>query len=368
MKDRIERDRGNDYFNKINSGDIKGSVFDNWYNETSGQSTSDGQSAGVNQAIRKAIRLIFNHEQSGDLQFTIDEILTDFSELLSQNLGDDHDRDLIDTIANALQQSRGSNFFSGKTLTTLRKAILIPEELIGLKNRLANGELGCGTCGADLKYGDMLTLTKESGDSTVVVCSNCVIPKFVHCGHTKGCTNSIEIPSRTRSTLSKLAGSGCNICKQKDKEKLVEDGDPVGGGSIDLNDIPTPVLTSRVLDPVENDNDDNAEDGDDEWLPEDSSEFADTVNYFADLDNDGINITTTGTTNPPPTFISSTPTTAEPPRYRSWTDTQRQIIDENTSRQFAEIASQMGLVGRGTQDNPFRGNPVVRGNENDEPR
>jgi hypothetical protein len=106
--------------------------------------------------------------------------LDDFIEVSAKLLGREEgaaDRDLIDTIVRVLGFPYARNSLSGQTLTRLRDAILLPEEITKAKAAIAK-EAFCAACGHPLQNGEMATF-KNDGYGKAFYCTRCARPSYV---------------------------------------------------------------------------------------------------------------------------------------------------------------------------------------------
>lgn len=172
---------------------------------------------------------VFDIMTSEDFEFDSNKVLDDLSTQINQQANSrGHESDLIETFVKILKTPRGLNILSGKTLDQLRKAILLPDELAGLKQRLQKEELHCGSCGSLLHRGEMLTLGVESGGGVIVSCGTCIVPRLVKCWNNK--EHVVELSPSLRKSIEKTCKSKCATCdlesKTKEDEIAVEPGDP----------------------------------------------------------------------------------------------------------------------------------------------
>jgi uncharacterized CHY-type Zn-finger protein len=125
-------------------------------------------------------------------------------QLVEQLSADTNDVDLIDTIVRILGLPYVANSISEKTLTSLKKAILLPAELIALKNQLKEQELFCGNCHRALTNGEMVTFNKGGYGNKDLVnfwCVNCKTPDYVACPNCK--EHVIDVPVGVTKGLRK---------------------------------------------------------------------------------------------------------------------------------------------------------------------
>src|SRR6267154_2992839 len=176
---------------------------------------------------------VFDIMGGDDFDFDSHKLLDELSTQINQKVNSrgDHDGDLIDTMVKILKSPRGLNILSGKNLDQLRKAILLPEELAGLKTKLSKNELSCGSCGRELKSGDMLTMTRDMSGVAVISCTICSIPRFIPCPNK--CENHIELSPSLRKSIQRTTETKCQTCAEKKKSKLAEPAVSVSEPDID---------------------------------------------------------------------------------------------------------------------------------------
>ncbi len=92
-----------------------------------------------------------------------------------------NDIDLIDTIVNTLGLPYFGNAMDATALENLRKAILLPDELTGLKTKLSNIELHCGSCMRRFIAGEMVTIGINASKLPIIYCILCSPPKYIAC-------------------------------------------------------------------------------------------------------------------------------------------------------------------------------------------
>lgn len=139
------------------------------------------------------------------------EVIGALKDQISEGGKPSKDKDLIDTIVRTLQLPNCGNVLSGRTLERLRQAILLPDEMAGLIDRLARQEWSCSACGHQFQDGEMGTIQRPvlQGNNmrTQLVCSNCALPTFVACSN--GCKNSMEIGKKL---FGRLRSYKCKEC------------------------------------------------------------------------------------------------------------------------------------------------------------
>lgn len=136
------------------------------------------------------------------------EIIKELTTQVNQNEAT-HDGPLIDQVVRLLGLPYGRNVLSGKTLTALRRAVLFPEEMAKLGERLHGTEYSCSGCGVAFTDREAVTFRIVEGFPTLS-CSKCITPSYTHC---KSCTDGVvQIDKRTQGGLQK--GQVCLNCKE----------------------------------------------------------------------------------------------------------------------------------------------------------
>ena len=124
---------------------------------------------------------------------------------------DTHDSDLVETVVAFLQLEHVRNRMDGEMFQQLRKAILLPEELRSVKEKLATKELRC-SCGHRYHDGELTTLSL-SRDGVFISCARCRLPSVVVCFKKDGCDNLSRIDNRD---MARITRSSCADHKAKD--------------------------------------------------------------------------------------------------------------------------------------------------------
>ncbi len=128
-----------------------------------------------------------------------------------------HSQDLIDALVDVVKSPYSRNVLSGNALSALRKALLLPDEMAGLTQRLRKREMACAMCGHEFQQGETVTIYSER-EAIVIVCCSCYFPSLMRCSKCSGCA---EIPQKLRDGLN--GARKCEECKHpKPKEKELE--------------------------------------------------------------------------------------------------------------------------------------------------
>lgn len=133
-----------------------------------------------------------------------------------QNLMTARDGDLIDTVVRILQLPHARNNLTGKTLDSLRKAILMPDEL-GKVLDIKRLESCCGHCGHPFGDGEMATAHIDGG--CVFMCVRCFSPTVMRCNL---CKDGISyVADKLKMFMGKIT-CGCNK-----KPTHTQEGEPI---------------------------------------------------------------------------------------------------------------------------------------------
>ena len=141
---------------------------------------------------------------------SLDELAKDIVDQLSQPK---RDGDLIDTIVSAIGLPHAGSVLSGRTIDTLRRAILLPDEIVGLRTRLAEQELHCSSCGRPFGSNEMVTFVKNmtSHASPFLYCASCRLPSTRACVSCHD-TNKVMLSASVLRSMQKACT--CDACKR----------------------------------------------------------------------------------------------------------------------------------------------------------
>lgn len=120
------------------------------------------------------------------------------------------DKDLIDTFVRILQLSFIKNrLLSQDFIRRLRAAILLPSELLGLKERLKKHELYCTECQKPLMNGEMVSIC-HNREEAYLMCSRCFYPTYVACPSGK---HALRAPKGLEKMLRGIRKESCEQCE-----------------------------------------------------------------------------------------------------------------------------------------------------------
>jgi len=224
----------------IRWSDIQSHLYNNWRHlGRSPHSTTD---------VVALVQEIFSDNKMLDgMDDLIDTLVKTIRVANQQTEGD---KDLIDAMVRTLQLPYVRQKIDATLLQKLRAALLLPEEMAGLQERLKKEELYCG-CGRKFVAGEMVAYTMGGDLQPKFQCINCFTPSYMPCQSGK---HYMSLPTSTLKTLKKHMGVECEQCK--DIALLSTEGDgpqPVGeeveraayalGGTaeipMDLRELPT---------------------------------------------------------------------------------------------------------------------------------
>lgn len=144
----------------------------------------------------------------------IDEVLNELVAQIGQSYQvQSADATFIDQLVRILKLPFGRQYLMGGDVEALRKAILLPDEMIGLVDRLAQEELYCFGCHTPFRDSELVVYKKGSKDRTVF-CMKCSTPAWVACSH-EGCDCKVELTSVARKNLkNKTCGRSHDVGKE----------------------------------------------------------------------------------------------------------------------------------------------------------
>lgn len=159
---------------------------------------------GMKWAQRDVLTDIYNGNGLTREESTWEYLLDNMVEALGVRTADNvsHHPALIDTIVDILQQPHSRGALSGRTLASLRRAVLLPEEMTKFSES-ARKELHCTNCGKALIGNEMVTFA-ENGEGPGFFCTRCVRPTFVACSAGDGKCDSFS--TLDRKMLDKSIG------------------------------------------------------------------------------------------------------------------------------------------------------------------
>ncbi len=144
------------------------------------------------------------------------------------------ERELIDRIVDVLKLPYSKNVISGSQLASLSKAILVPDELIGLSEKLKKAEQSCSSCGHDFDEGEIGVQYKQDGVRNSWLCTMCYTPKKMSCS----CKKSMRLPDKLGEFL-KNQNVKCDSCVGKKSKKGLGSisADGLDGGDIQIGGV-----------------------------------------------------------------------------------------------------------------------------------
>ena len=185
---------------------------------------------GVEGHSNEAVSLVRDIRENYSFKAHNEDYDVMLDQLVEQLSKETNDVDLIDTIVRILGLPYATSYVSEKTLTSLKKAILLPGELVNLKNSLKEQELHCGNCHKELMSGEMVTFSKGGfgiKDAVNFWCVNCKTPDYVACPNCK--EHVVDMPVGVTKGLRKR--KPCAACEAGANGEV-----PV------VNEVPEPVV------------------------------------------------------------------------------------------------------------------------------
>src|SRR3990167_1152252 len=131
------------------------------------------------------------------------------------------DGNLINAIVRTLQLPFPRNVMTGDTLKALRTALLLPEEIGGLIQRLEARELRCGGCSRKLKSEEMVTIA-EDRQGVILMCHACMRPSNIACDHAE-CQEHVLMDKKYRALHKKNV-----VCVTHKEMKEMKEGEETG--------------------------------------------------------------------------------------------------------------------------------------------
>ena|SRR3989304_219036 len=179
--------------------DVEDKACDCWYNRIAGNQ----QDAAVIQAIGSYVNQKSNRAATVRDVETIDDLI---NIMVKQLTFEQDSGDIIDALVETVRLPYARNVLSGKTIDELRKAILIPSEIVGLKDRLIKRELSCVSCGHEFTNAEIGVISKEDA-GVEIFCAKCAYPTHVAC---VVCKRTTKLSTEILDLFDK--GMKCNVC------------------------------------------------------------------------------------------------------------------------------------------------------------
>lgn len=149
----------------------------------------------------------------------IHEMIAALGALVEGKEGEEHkDAELIDLVVDTLQLPYARNILAGQSVDSLRNAILLPNELAGLRTRLQAHEVSCSRCGREMVTGEVVTLVREGRGGNSFYCQRCagiyIGTAYVACNK----CNDHQV-SLSPKVVKALRGGICGACSGKKEEE-----------------------------------------------------------------------------------------------------------------------------------------------------
>ena len=168
--------------------------------------------------IIRTLSLIHENDQ---MEHSLTGLINELHQQLRQTYGisrGPQDKDLIDAIVRSIQLPYARNRLSGEVLDRLKQALLLPSEVVGLKERLQREELICPGCDHKFLEGEIGTISIGRNSRTVSLqCTNCAAPNLMACSNSK---HSIPTPASVMKAIAKEVDKGCGFCKAEAEAEI----------------------------------------------------------------------------------------------------------------------------------------------------
>ena len=173
----------------------------------------------------------------------IDDLINHLISQLTVRESEVKDKTLIDAIVETLKLPFVGSVLAGNTLQSLKKAILVPDELAGLQERLAQKELHCSNCGHRFINGEMVSIhgTGTGRSNPQLYCTSCYTPGYSVCNY---CKTTKPFSKAVTKLLGRI--HQCEQCADIIKRGIPiptpsTDNQEEEGGRVELRDVePTP--------------------------------------------------------------------------------------------------------------------------------
>ena len=154
--------------------DVVQNAVDYWHHPG-----SVGHFEGIEKVQRCAQHILENGHALGEGMY--DEMIVELADqLLVDSEKGFKDGSLIDRLVRILGLPYARNTLNSRVLVDLRKALLLPDEMAQLGERLEQKEMRCAGCTHQFVNHEMVTVSKD-GHDTLIHCMKCHRPSFVPC-------------------------------------------------------------------------------------------------------------------------------------------------------------------------------------------
>lgn len=184
---------------------------------------------------------------SRDNEVSLDEM---FSTLGLQLSGREGDSSLIiDRVAEILTSPHAKQMLAGKTLEALKRAVLNPQEITGLDERLQAAEVHCTACHKVFTSGEVITMFHEPTNRGILkpqlYCTKCLGPSYLACSCV-GCNEAVALTNKQLAFFAKKNGECEHLKLLKDRAQQVDVNGGVGWGVADLRDDAQPAAPRAI--------------------------------------------------------------------------------------------------------------------------
>lgn len=196
---------------------IRASVY-NWTREHR-SATIDDPNFNLYKSVQTTIAALLRGDEDLTVPNSFDKLFEQLFTILTSTKSQDNDVDLIDTIVNHLQRPLMSNKMDGNYLDSLRKALLLPEEVTNFKAVAEKCGICCFSCKHTFNNEELVTVVKLNDYERVIYCTKCCPPTIGRCSKCDD-GHSMLNPRRTSKLLSNL------VCSKHNTEKPAQDPGP----------------------------------------------------------------------------------------------------------------------------------------------
>lgn len=210
--------------------DVVQYAIDSWHHSVPGMLPFEGMEK-VQQCARQVLE---NSDGLGEGSY--EELLVE----LADQLNDDStksfkDGSLIDRIVRTLGLPYARNHLNSRILADLRKALLLPDEMAQLGERLEQKEMRCAGCTRQFVSNEMTTVMRD-GHDTLIYCMKCHKPTYIACS--KCDERIVSIDKKVHKILEQPWDCGCHDGTVKPAEQPGSGNSmaPAGGQRISADD------------------------------------------------------------------------------------------------------------------------------------
>jgi hypothetical protein len=173
-------------------------------------------------ALRNIFQNHFSQGPSQEMPEDVDDLIKVLTDLIIHARKPlNNEGDLIEQMVRILGLPYARNAISGRTLTQLRNALMLPGEL-GAGAALQTQELACTACNHTFVLGEMTTIHQGENRNIGLMCTGCLPPTSARC---RNCAESVPLNQRKVHTLLSK-GISCQ-CQLKKGSPVAVQGNPL---------------------------------------------------------------------------------------------------------------------------------------------